>query len=391
MAKKKRPLARRPRPEQRAAAPKKNTDELDATNPQDIPQVEVQQAGPDDSELDEGPTSADEVIVPEQSAASTDHPMGAVLDTDDSESQEGQDEADADTDIASGSNSDSDSDSDSEPSVDDGDADLDSSDFDGYDSLGADEYTGPTLVGDGPSLNEAEVEDVEQYLKGLVEAIIFSSDKPQSAKEVARAARLDRGRVQELIDSLVEESKDRGVRLVAVADGYAFRTNPAYSSYVREFLAQRPVRLSRAQLETLAIMAYRQPLTRPEVDDIRGVDSGAVIKVLLERDLIRVLGKKDEPGRPMIYGTTTQFLELFSLSSLRDLPTLREFTELSDDSRAKFELEVGEPAPEGRIDPSSFDPALSDEVSAGLNDSDDATEEVTAPLSELSDETAEAE
>ena len=216
-------------------------------------------------------------------------------------------------------------------------------------------YSGPTLVGEGPGVDEEEVEDVEQYLKGLVEAIIFSSDKPQTAKDVARAARLDKGRVQELIDQLILETTDRGVRLVGVADGYAFRTNPAYSNYVREFLAQRPVRLSRAQLETLAIIAYRQPLTRPEVDDIRGVDSGAVIKVLLERELIRVLGKKDEPGRPMIYGTTNQFLELFSLSSLRDLPTLREFTELSDDSRAKFESEVGEPAPEGPIDPGLFD------------------------------------
>ncbi len=220
------------------------------------------------------------------------------------------------------------------------------------------EYTGPTLVEDGPGVDEDDVENVEQFLKGLVEAIVFSADKPQTAKDVARAARLDKGRAQELIDLLIEETKDRGVRLVSVADGYAFRTNSAYSNYVREFLAQRPVRLSRAQLETLAIIAYRQPLTRPEVDDIRGVDSGGVIKVLLERELIRVLGKKDEPGRPMIYGTTNQFLELFSLSSLRDLPTLREFTELSDDSRAKFESEVGEPAPEGPIDPSAYDAAV---------------------------------
>jgi segregation and condensation protein B len=139
----------------------------------------------------------------------------------------------------------------------------------------------------------------------------------------------------------------RGMRVDEVAGGYMFRTNPAYASYVQSFLAQRPVRLSRAQLETLAIVAYRQPITRPEVDDIRGVDCGPVLKGLLERDLIRILGKKDEPGRPMLYGTTQNFLELFSLQSLRELPTLREFTELSDDSRRVFEREMGEDAPEG--------------------------------------------
>src|SRR5690606_8807228 len=145
-------------------------------------------------------------------------------------------------------------------------------------------------------------------------------------QEVARAAKVDRKRAAELIALVQEESVNRGIRLVEVAQGFAFRTSPLYSTQIRGFLSQRPVRLSRAQLETLAIIAYRQPITRPEVDDIRGVDSGQVIKGLLERELIRILGKKDEPGRPMLYGTTPQFLELFSLSSLRDLPTVKEFT-----------------------------------------------------------------
>ena len=102
------------------------------------------------------------------------------------------------------------------------------------------------------------------------------------------------------------------------------------------------MRLTRAQVETLAIIAYRQPITRPEVDDVRGVDSGPVLKLLLERDLVRILGKRDEPGRPLIYGSTSHFLEFFGLKSLKDLPTLREFTELSDESRADFEDELGE-------------------------------------------------
>src|SRR5258706_12703702 len=107
-------------------------------------------------------------------------------------------------------------------------------------------------------------------------------------------------------------------------------------------LAKKPVRMTRAQLETLAIISYRQPITRPEVDDVRGVDSGPVMKLLLERDLIRILGKKDEPGRPLLYGPPPVFLEFFGLKSLKYLPSLREFTELSDDSRRVYEREMGE-------------------------------------------------
>jgi segregation and condensation protein B len=130
-----------------------------------------------------------------------------------------------------------------------------------------------------------------------------------------------------------------------VAGGWLFRTNVQYAPFVRELANERPVRLTRAQVETLAIIAYRQPITRPEIDDIRGVDSGATLKLLLERDLVRILGKKDEPGRPLLYGTTTAFLELFGLKSLKDLPTLKEFTELSEDSRRVAEEELGEATP----------------------------------------------
>jgi segregation and condensation protein B len=104
----------------------------------------------------------------------------------------------------------------------------------------------------------------------------------------------------------------------------------------------KPQRLTRAALETLAIIAYRQPVTRPEIEDIRGVDCGAVVKALLERRLIKILGKKEEPGRPILYGTTKEFLEFFALKDLASLPTLREFHELSEEHR-----EIVEKAPEG--------------------------------------------
>jgi segregation and condensation protein B len=148
--------------------------------------------------------------------------------------------------------------------------------------------------------------------------------------------------VKELLAELKVDYATRGMHLDEVAGGWVFRTSPQYAPFVRDLTKQRPVRLTRAQVETLAIIAYRQPITRPEVDDVRGVDSGPVLKLLLERDLVRILGKRDEPGRPLIYGTTTQFLEFFGLKSLKDLPTLREFTELSDESREAFEDELGE-------------------------------------------------
>jgi segregation and condensation protein B len=191
--------------------------------------------------------------------------------------------------------------------------------------------------------------DDESYLKGVLEALLFSADHPMSAKELARAAQIDRKRATELVELLRKEYENRGLRIELVADGYCFRTHARYRSFVQKFLSLRPVRLSRAQLETLAIVAYRQPVTRPEVDDVRGVDSGQVLKGLLERDLVKILGKKDEPGRPMLYGTSAGFLELFNLTSLKELPSLREFTELSQESRQKYEAELGEDAPAGPI------------------------------------------
>jgi segregation and condensation protein B len=148
--------------------------------------------------------------------------------------------------------------------------------------------------------------------------------------------------VKRLLDELRDHYRGRGIQLDEVAGGYLFRSSATYGAFVRDLSKQKPVRLTRAQLETLAILAYRQPMTRPEIDDIRGVDSGPVLKVLLERDLVRMLGKKDEPGRPILYGTTAHFLEFFGLKSLKDLPTLREFTELTDDSRAVVERELGD-------------------------------------------------
>ena len=176
-----------------------------------------------------------------------------------------------------------------------------------------------------------------ERLKSIIESLLFASDKPVSMKRLGELTHeKDAGHVAAAVETLRADYADRGVVLHEVAGGFQFRTNPMNAHWVRELVAGKPVKLSRAQLETLAIIAYRQPITRPEVDEIRGVDSGGTVKTLLDRGLVRVLGKKEEPGRPMLYGTSPVFLEFFNLKDLKDLPTLREFYELSEESLARL-------------------------------------------------------
>lgn len=197
-----------------------------------------------------------------------------------------------------------------------------------------------------PESAEAKVADpattARDHLRGLIEALVFASDKPLSVRELSRASEAPSKDVKVLLEELRVFYKPRGIQLDEVAGGFVFRTNAVFAPFVRDLTKQKPVKLTRAQLETLAILAYRQPITRPEIDDIRGVDSGPVLKMLLERDLVRILGKKDEPGRPLLYGSTPEFLEFFGLKSLKDLPTLQEFTELNEDSKRVAEKELGE-------------------------------------------------
>lgn len=192
----------------------------------------------------------------------------------------------------------------------------------------------------------------DEDCKKLIAALIFASDKPLPLPRIRQLMRTRDGkRVARLVQELVERSQSEGIVLSEVSTGYQYRTNPRFSGWVQHIIAGRPVRLSRAQLETLAICAYRQPITRPEIDEIRGVDSGATLKILLERNLVKILGKREEVGRPILYGTTKEFLDFFSLGDLRDLPTLREFTELSPENQALLERQL--PSDE---DPSNGEP-----------------------------------
>ena len=204
-----------------------------------------------------------------------------------------------------------------------------------------------THPGGAPEVAE---DNRQQHLASIVESLIFVSDKPLSLQQLGTLlGESDLAPVRAAVASVEEHYAQRGIQLHQVAGGFQFRSAPQNATWVQKLLAQKPVRLSRALLETLAIVSYRQPITRPEIDDIRGVDSGGTLKTLMERSLVRILGKKEEPGRPMLYGTTKEFLEFFNLRDLKDLPTLREFHELSDEHRAQVEaLEAA--APEGSVE-----------------------------------------
>ena len=193
----------------------------------------------------------------------------------------------------------------------------------------------------------------------ILESLIFASDKPLSLKKLQTlTASSDTVALREALTELTETYEERGIQMVKVSGGYHFRTNPDNSSWVRKLLTGRPPRLTRAMLETLAIVAYRQPVTRPEVEDIRGVDCGGVLRTLLDRRLIRIVGKKEEPGRPLLYGTTKHFLEFFHLRDLKDMPTLKEFTELSEDHTEQVEGQFGAP-PEEEPAPQDGEPGAS--------------------------------
>lgn len=164
-------------------------------------------------------------------------------------------------------------------------------------------------------------------IKPILESLIFVSESPVKLEtlveilpESSKEAILERiGRIKTEYE---EDSK--GIELVEVAGGYRFRTKPKWAEWVQRLKKAKAVKLSHSALETLAIVAYRQPIIRPVIEEIRGVDSGWVLRTLLEKGLIKIMGRKEMPGRPIVYGTTKTFLELFSLNALSDLPTPKE-------------------------------------------------------------------
>ena len=176
-------------------------------------------------------------------------------------------------------------------------------------------------------------------LKTIVEGLLFVAEEPMTLDricEITEAPSLER--VQKIVDELEVEYEEMGraFLLRKVAGGYQFRTRPELSSYILRMKKKSPTRLSRASLETLAVIAYRQPILRAEIEKIRGVDVGGILKTLMEKGLIRGAGRKDLPGRPIIYGTTKRFLETFDLPNLDALPSLEEIESLGPEEGRLF-------------------------------------------------------
>jgi segregation and condensation protein B len=210
-------------------------------------------------------------------------------------------------------------------------------------------------------------------LKSILEAMIFVSEQPISLERmVGVLTDCTRKDLKEVLNELEQEYEERGgaLEIVKVANGYQFRTRAEFAPWIGKMRQQRFARLSRAALETLAIVAYRQPATRAEAEAIRGVDSGAVLGTLLERRLLRILGRKEVPGRPILYGTTQEFLELFGLRNLKDLPTLREIKDMVDtaeegpegvEAQALEDQQIAQPAGEGAAPSADDDSSASEE------------------------------
>jgi segregation and condensation protein B len=175
-------------------------------------------------------------------------------------------------------------------------------------------------------------------IRSVIESLLFISGEPLGIERMAQTIPgVDKKELRAALEELAEEyaKQGRGIRIAEVAGGYQLETAKENSEFLARLIKTRPIRLTKPSLETMAIIAYRQPVTRQEVDLIRGVDSSGVINTLLEFGFVQIVGRKDVPGRPFIYGTSKRFLEFFRLNSLGDLPSLDEFFAQAEERQAE--------------------------------------------------------
>ncbi len=200
---------------------------------------------------------------------------------------------------------------------------------------------------------------MQENLENIIESLLFVAEEPLTVEKLKNILEtVDAKEIRSALNTLVEQYDNRGggFKLAEVAGGWQLRSRAEYNEWIKRMLQPPPQRLSKAALETLAIVAYNQPIIRADIEHIRGVDCGGVLRQLLERKLVRVLGRKEIPGRPLIYATTKLFLELFELKDLKDLPSPKEIEEMS---AAAEEVEASPP------------PTIEDEPLFGVGDSRD--------------------
>ena len=174
---------------------------------------------------------------------------------------------------------------------------------------------------------------MEHKISQVIEAVLLSASRPIDVQEIERVFPEDekptREEIQQALQEIEEQCKDRGVELKKVSSGYRLQVRQSLSSYVAKLWEERPQRFSKATLETLALIAYRQPITRGEIEEIRGVTIGTqLMRGLMERGWVKIVGQRDVPGRPSLYSTTKEFLDYFGLQHLRELPELPELPDL---------------------------------------------------------------
>lgn len=173
---------------------------------------------------------------------------------------------------------------------------------------------------------------IEEEIKAIIEALLMNASKPLTIEQIQAVfdewQRPGREQVRAALVELAKDYESRAIELKSLASGYCLQTKQQYSPWISRLYAEKPARYSRALLETLAIIAYRQPVSRADIEDVRGVAvSSSILKTLLEREWIRVAGHRDVPGKPAVYVTTKSFLDYFNLSSLNELPGLDEITD----------------------------------------------------------------
>lgn len=198
----------------------------------------------------------------------------------------------------------------------------------------------------------------KDQLKMILEAILLAAGRPLSLDQLLamfdEQEKPERGALREALAALQEDYEPRGIALVEVAGGYRIQVRDSMQTWVARLWEEKPARYSRALLETLALIAYRQPITRGEIEDVRGVSvSSSIMKTLQERDWVHVVGHRDVPGRPAMYGTTKQFLSYFGLQSLDGLPSLAELRDLNAIGQ-ELELDLSD-IPEAQLAPANDD------------------------------------
>ncbi|MDQ7050273.1 MAG: SMC-Scp complex subunit ScpB [Enterobacterales bacterium] len=220
----------------------------------------------------------------------------------------------------------------------------------------------------------------QDKLKNIIEAALLAVAKPMSVEQILKLFsdedRPSANAIKEMLRMLQNDCDNRGIELKQVASGYRYQARSEYSEWLSRLWEEKPAKYSRAALETLALIAYRQPVTRAEIEDVRGVGvSSSIIKTMMEREWVRVVGHRDVPGRPALYATTKQFLDYFNMKSLQELPTLAEIKDL-DELHPELDLPEPDQDPtQGQFDPDTLKEDNNYPLQlAGAEEADDSTD-----------------